>query len=325
MKPSALVTGGAGFIGSHLVERLLERGYRVHVLDDLSTGSLDNISHLDSNQDFHVTIDTVLNSKTVENLVEQSDLVFHLAAAVGVNYVIENQLKSIQVNVRGTETVLEAASRWKRKVIVFSTSEVYGKSNAVPFREEDDRILGSATMIRWSYAVTKVLDEIMALAYFREKGLPVVILRCFNTCGPRQTGRYGMVLPRFVSQALKGLPITVYGDGSQTRCFASVYDVVEGVVKIAECDEAVGEIFNIGSDVEVTIRELAERVKQLALSSSPIEFVPYEKAYGAGFEDMMRRVPDLTKIRKYIGYQPSIDLDGIIKSVIDYMSRGKQS
>lgn len=317
----ALVTGGAGFIGSHLVEKLLRMGYKVHVLDDLSTGSLDNVSHLRDNRDFDLTIDTVLNKGIVQSLVEKSDLVFHLAAAVGVNYVIENQIKSIQVNVGGTETVLEAASRWKRKVILFSTSEVYGKSSAVPFKEDDDRILGPTTTVRWSYAVTKALDEIMALAHWRERGSPVVILRCFNTCGPRQTGRYGMVLPRFINQALKGEPITVYGDGSQTRCFASVYDLVDGVVKIADCDKAVGEIFNIGSDVEVSILELAKRVKEIASSSSPIHPVPYEQAYGSGFEDMMRRVPDLAKIKSYIGYQPSVDLDGIIKDVIDYMRK----
>ncbi|MGQ9604103.1 MAG: GDP-mannose 4,6-dehydratase [bacterium] len=317
----ALVTGGAGFIGSHLVEKLLRTGYKVHVLDDLSTGSLDNVSHLRDNRDFDLTIGTVLNKDIVQSLVEKSDVVFHLAAAVGVNYVIENQIKSIQVNVGGTETVLEAASRWKRKVIVFSTSEVYGKSSAVPFKEDDDRILGPTTTVRWSYAVTKALDEIMALAYWREKGSPVVILRCFNTCGPRQTGRYGMVLPRFVNQALKGEPITVYGDGRQTRCFASVYDLVDGVVKIADCDKAVGEIFNIGSDVEVSILELAKRVKDIASSSSPIYSVPYEQAYGSGFEDMMRRVPDLAKIKSYIGYQPSVDLDGIIKDVIDHMRK----
>lgn len=324
-KPKALVTGGAGFIGSHLTEKLLETGYKVHVIDDLSTGSLDNIRHLDGNPDFGLTVDTVLNRAAVESLIEKNDLVFHLAAAVGVNYVIENQLKSIQVNVGGTEVVLECASKWKRKVVIFSTSEVYGKSNAVPFKEDDDRILGPTTTVRWSYAVTKALDEIMALAYWREKGLPVVILRCFNTCGPRQTGRYGMVLPRFVGQALRGEPITVYGDGSQTRCFASVHDVVDGVIKIAECEKAVGEIFNIGSDVEVTIRSLAERVKELTSSSSPILFVPYDQAYGAGFEDMMRRVPDLTKIRTYIGYKPSTDLDSIIKGVIDYIRRADRS
>lgn len=318
-KGRALVTGGAGFIGSHLAESLIRKGYHVHVIDDLSTGSFDNIAHLEKDDSFDYTIDTILDAGVVDSLVKDSDVVFHLAAAVGVNYVIENQLRSIQVNVKGTETVLEAANRWKRKVILFSTSEIYGKSEEVPFKEDDDRILGPTTVTRWSYAVTKAIDEIMALAYWWEKKLPIVIVRCFNTCGPRQTGQYGMVLPRFVKQALLGNPITVYGDGHQTRCFASVYDVVDGVIGLAECGQAVGEIFNIGSDVEVTIKDLAEKVKHLSGSSSQIEFIPYEKAYGKGFEDMKRRVPDLSKIRSFIGYEPRASLDDIIISVIQYM------
>ena len=315
----ALVTGGAGFIGSHLAEALLARGYKVHVIDDLSTGSFDNIAHLEKDDSFDYTIDTVLDAQVVRDLVKDCDIVFHLAAAVGVSYVMENQLRTIQVNIKGTETVLEAANRWKRKVILFSTSEIYGKSSAAPFKEDDDSILGPTTLTRWSYAVTKAIDEIMALAYWREKKLPIVILRCFNTCGPRQTGQYGMVLPRFVKQALLGNPITVYGDGTQTRCFASVQDVVDGVIRIAECERAVGEIFNIGSDMEVTIRELAEKVRELTGSSSEIEFIPYEKAYGKGFEDMMRRVPDLSKIHSFIGYEPKATLDEIVMSVIQYM------
>jgi UDP-glucose 4-epimerase len=315
----ALVTGGAGFIGSHLAEKLLASGYAVHVIDDLSTGSFDNIAHLETDHRFRYTIDTVVDASVMEKLVDDCDIVFHLAAAVGVNYVIENQLKSIQVNVRGTEVVLELANRGKKKVILFSTSEIYGKSVAVPFKEGDDRILGPTTLTRWSYAVTKAIDEIMSLAYHREKKLPVVILRCFNICGPRQTGQYGMVLPRFVKQALLGNPITVYGDGKQTRCFASVYDLVDGVVKVAECDDAVGQVFNIGSDVEVSIRDLAEKVKRLTDSVSPIEHVPYEKAYGKGFEDMMRRVPDLSKIKSMVGYEPVTDLDSIVASVIAYL------
>jgi UDP-glucose 4-epimerase len=238
---------------------------------------------------------------------------------VGVEYVIENQLKSIEINLGGTQVVLEHATREKKKVILFSTSEIYGKSEAVPFKEDDDRILGPTTLTRWSYAVTKAVDEIMALAYSREKDLPVVIVRCFNTCGPRQTGQYGMVLPRFVAQALAGEPITVYGDGKQTRCFASVYDVVEGIVTLAECDEAVGEILNIGSDKEVTIDDLARKVIDLASSSSAIEHVPYDKAYGKGFEDMMRRVPDLSRIKALIGYEPRNSLDDIVQSVIDHL------
>ena len=314
----ALVTGGAGFIGSHLADRLLDLGWRVDILDDLSTGSLDNIAHLEGNSRLTRTIDTVLNPSVVGELVARADVVFHLAAAVGVNYVIENQLKSIQVNVGGTEIVLDRASRAGKKVVLFSTSEIYGKSEAVPFREDDDRILGPTTVARWSYAVTKALDEVLALAYIAEKRLPAVIVRCFNTCGPRQTGRYGMVLPRLARQALSGEPITVYGDGSQTRCFASVYDVVRGVADLAVAKAAEGGIFNIGSDKEVTINELAEKVKKMTGSASPIEHVPYEKAYGPGFEDMRRRCPNIEKIRNLIGFEPKYDLEAMIQSVIDY-------
>lgn len=314
----ALVTGGAGFIGSHIVEKLLERGYLVHVIDDLSTGRLENISHLEGDRRFRYTVDTILNSEVMEDLVGWSDVVFHLAAGVGVEYVMHNRLRALEVNVRGTEVVLSTASKHASKVVLFSSSEVYGKSVQVPFKEEDDSLMGPTTLTRWSYAVTKALDEVMALAYSAERGLPVVILRVFNTCGPRQTGRYGMVVPRLVRQALAGEPMTVFGDGTQTRCFASVHDVVEGVVELAGCDGAVGEIFNIGSDIEVSIGDLAERVKAVASSDSPIEFVPYERAYGPGFEDMMRRVPDLSKIRSVIGYEQRFDLDGIIRSVVEY-------
>jgi UDP-glucose 4-epimerase len=317
----ALVTGGAGFIGSHLTEKLLERGYTVHVIDDLSTGRLENIAHLEADEKFTYTVDTVLDSALMAKLIAQCDTVFHLAAAVGVEYVIENQLKSIQINLGGTEVVLEHATREKKKVVLFSTSEIYGKSEAVPFKEDDDRILGPTTLTRWSYAVTKAVDEIMALAYSREKDLAVVIVRCFNTCGPRQTGQYGMVLPRLVTQALAGKPITVYGDGRQTRCFASVFDVVEGIVTLAECDDAVGEIMNIGSNIEVTIGDLARKVKDLTSSSSPIEHIPYDKAYGKGFEDMMRRVPDLTRIKSLIGYEPRRSLDDIVNSVINHLKQ----
>jgi UDP-glucose 4-epimerase len=314
----ALVTGGAGFIGSHLTEKLLARGYRVHVIDDLSTGNFDNISHLDGNSRFGHTIDSILNPGVIEDLVAGCDVVFHLAAAVGVEYVMQNRLKALEVNVRGTEAVLSAAAKAGSKVVLFSSSEVYGKGVQVPFSENDDRLMGPTPLTRWSYAVTKALDEIMALAYSAERGLPIVIVRVFNTCGPRQTGRYGMVVPRLVRQALAGQPMTVFGDGTQTRCFASVHDVVEGVVNLAECERAVGEIFNIGNDVEVSIRDLAERVKTLAASNSPLEFISYDRAYGPGFEDMVRRVPDLTKIRSWIGYEPRFDLDDIIGSVVEY-------
>jgi UDP-glucose 4-epimerase len=315
----ALVTGGAGFIGSHLADRLLAEGYTVHVVDDLSTGSLANIAHLKDDGRFACTVGTVLDRGLMGDLIDGADVIFHLAAAVGVDYVMANQLKSIQVNVRGTEVVLEHANRAKRKVVLFSTSEIYGKSEAVPFKEDDDRVLGPTTIARWSYAVTKALDEVLALAYMREEALPGVIVRCFNTCGPRQTGQYGMVVPRLARQALEGKAITVFGDGSQTRCFASVYDVVDGVVKLGECERAVGGVFNLGSDREVTIGHLAERVKALARSSSPIEYVPYDRAYAKGFEDMTRRVPDLGRVRSMIGYQPRVDLDGIIMSVLEYL------
>lgn len=314
----ALVTGGAGFIGSHLVEKLLEKGYRVQVIDDLSTGSRENISHLEGNSRFELTIDTILNPDIMQKLVASCDIVFHLAAAVGVEYVIQNQLKSLEINIRGSEILFEQAGKAGKKVVLFSTSEVYGKSDMVPFSEGADSILGPTTLKRWSYAVTKALDEILALAYHKERGVPVVIVRVFNTCGPRQTGRYGMVLPRFVKQALSGEPLTVFGDGEQRRCFASVFDVVDGIMKLVECDRAVGEIFNVGNNKETSIRELAARVKELTGSESPIEFVDYEQAYGEGFEDMRRRVPDLRKIGEFVGYEPLTDLDGIIKSVIDF-------
>jgi UDP-glucose 4-epimerase len=313
-----LITGGAGFIGSHLAERLLADGHQVHVIDDLSTGSLDNIAHLQSNSRFTCTVETILNLRVMEELVQDCDMVFHLAAAVGVEYVLRNQLKAIEVNVQGTEIVLRNASKSTKKVVLFSTSEIYGKGDTVPFSEDDDSTLGPTRVTRWSYAVTKALDEIMGLAYWREEGLPVVIVRCFNICGPRQTGRYGMVLPRFVKQALAGDPITVFGEGTQTRCFASVYDVVDGVVRLVGSDRAVGEIFNIGSDREISIGELAARVKHLCASPSTIEYIPYDEAYGPGFEDMKRRLPDLSKIRSCIGYEPQVDLDQIIKSVIGY-------
>lgn len=317
----ALITGGAGFIGSHLAERLLADGEEVTIIDDLSTGSFENIAHLEQHPNFRYVIDTILNEQVMGDLIDESDTVYHLAAAVGVAYVIENILKSIQINIRGTEIVFEQANRGKKKVILFSTSEIYGKSNSLPFREDQDRLMGSPTVNRWSYAATKVVDEILALAYHREKKVPVVVVRCFNTCGPRQTGQYGMVLPRFVKQALLGIPITVYGDGKQSRCFSSVQDVVEGVVRLARSEKAVGRIFNIGSDHEITIEDLAARVKELAGSSSPIEYVPYEKAYEQGFEDMQRRVPDLTRIHETVAFEPKVALDELIQSVISHFKR----
>lgn len=320
-KRRALITGGAGFIGSHLAERLLKDGEEVTIIDDLSTGSFENIAHLEGDPSFRYVIDTILNEEAMADLIEEVDVVYHLAAAVGVAYVIENILRSLQINIRGTEIVFEQANRFKKKVIFFSTSEVYGKSNSLPFSEEQDRLMGSTTINRWSYAATKAVDEILALAYHREKKVPVVIVRCFNTCGPRQTGQYGMVLPRFVKQALLGQPITVYGDGKQSRCFSSVFDVVEGVVRLARSDAAVGKIFNIGADTEISIEELAERVIALTGSTSKIEHVPYEKAYEQGFEDMRRRVPDLSRVRETVGFEPAVPLDDLIKSVITYFER----
>jgi UDP-glucose 4-epimerase len=314
----ALVTGGAGFIGSHLVEELLKRGAEVRVIDDLSTGSFDNIAHLENHPQFQYTIDTILDEEVLARLADGVDVIYHLAAAVGVEYVIENMLKALQINIRGTEVVLDVANRQKTKVVLFSSSEVYGKANSIPFHEEHDRLLGPTTINRWSYAAAKAIDEILALAYFREKKLPVVIVRCFNTCGPRQTGQYGMVIPRFVRQCLLGNPITVYGDGKQTRCFTSVDDVVRAVLALAEDGAAVGEIFNVGSENEITIEDLAQKIKEMTGSASTIEYIPYEKAYEQGFQDMRRRVPDLKKIRERINYEPNVGMNEIIESVIRY-------
>jgi len=318
LKMKALVTGGAGFIGSHLVEELLKRGEEVHVIDDLSTGSFDNIAHLEGHPRFEYTIDTILDAEVLKRLAVGMDVIFHLAAAVGVEYVIDNMLKALQINIRGTEIVLEVANRDKTKVVLFSTSEVYGKANSVPFHEEHDRLLGPTTINRWSYASAKAIDEILALAYWREKKLPVTIVRCFNTCGPRQSGQYGMVIPRFVKQCLLGHPVTVYGDGKQTRCFTAVDDVVWAVLELTERSEALGEIFNVGSEQEITIEDLATKIKAMTGSDSSIDYVPYEKAYEQGFQDMRRRVPDLGKIKALIGYEPKVTLDEVIESVIRY-------
>lgn len=312
-----LVTGGAGFIGSHLVDRLLKRGDEVIVLDDLSTGSKENLAPHQGNARLTFIQDSILNRPVLEGLVRRADLVLHLAAAVGVKYVIEKPLHSLDVNVRGSETLLELVAAQRIKTMIFSTSEIYGKSSKVPFREDDDRLLGPITCQRWNYSIAKALDEILALAYYRERGLPAIIVRCFNTCGPRQTGQYGMVVPRFVDQALSGAPLTVYGDGSQSRCFGSVFDVVDGVMALLDEPRAVGEIFNLGSDEEVTILSLAYRVKELTQSQSEIRLVPYDEAYEVGFEDMQRRVPDLTKMSSLVGYRPERNLDEILMSVIN--------
>jgi UDP-glucose 4-epimerase len=314
-----LVTGGAGFIGSHLVEALLHRGDEVVVLDNLSTGSFRNLQHLAGHPRLVFLEESVLNRPVVERLVDRADRVFHLAAAVGVRYVVENPLEALFTNIHGAEYVLEAASRDQKPVILFSTSEVYGKSDAVPFAESDDRVMGPTSVSRWGYASSKAVDEFLALAYHRMHGLPVVIVRCFNTCGPRQSGHYGMVVPRIIQRALAGQPIEVYGDGQQTRCFSFVGDVVRGVLLLTDCSKAYGEVFNIGTDEEVTINQLASRIRDLCGSSSPIVRIPYEEIYGSSFEDLRRRVPDLSKIDAYVGYRPQVRLDDLLALTIQHM------
>ena len=313
-----LITGGAGFIGSHLAEAHLKRGDEVYIIDDLSTGSMKNIGRIKGLSNFHYYPDSVTNQHLVAELVDLCDAVYHLAAAVGVKLIVESPVRTIETNVRGTEVVLHHAAKKRKRVLITSTSEVYGKRDRVPFSEDDDLMMGATTKGRWSYACSKAIDEFLAIAYWKEKRVPTIIARLFNTVGPRQTGRYGMVVPNFVRQALAGKDITVYGDGSQSRCFTHVSDVVGALMRLIESRRAVGEVYNIGSDREVTILELAERVKSLTGSDSRIVFTPYDQAYEEGFEDMLRRVPDLSKIHKLIDYQPTFDLDEILKSVIDH-------
>ncbi len=315
----ALITGGAGFVGSHLAEELLERGYEVHALDDLSTGSIDNIDHLKAHHGFHYVVDTVADEPVVAELIDRCDVIFHLAAAVGVKLIVDEPVRTIETNVSGTEVVLRHAAKKQKLVVIASTSEVYGKNATVPFREDADLVFGATTKHRWAYACSKALDEFLALAYLRERDVPVLVVRLFNTVGPRQSGRYGMVLPRFVAQALAGDPITVYGDGTQSRSFTYVRDVVWALAELVEQPRAYGKIVNVGNDVEIRIRELAERVRAAASSDSPIVHVPYEQAYDAGFEDMPRRVPDLTRIRELIGFRPRVQLDEIIARVIRHV------
>jgi UDP-glucose 4-epimerase len=319
-----LITGGAGFIGSHLSDAYLARGDEVFVIDDLSTGSIDNIRHLRDHPRFHYTIESVDHRSALAELVDQCDVVFHLAAAVGVKLIVESPVRTIETNVHGTEVVLALANKKKKKVLIASTSEVYGLSNQVPFREDGNLVMGATTKGRWSYACSKAIDEFLALAYWREKTLPTVVVRLFNTVGPRQTGQYGMVIPTFVKQALTGRPITVYGDGTQTRCFAYVGDVVGALVAVMDHPDAVGQVFNIGSSEEVSIIDVAERVKALTGSSSEVVFVPYGEAYEEGFEDMPRRVPDTSKVRALVGFRPSVPLDEILARVIAYF-RGDAS
>lgn len=313
-----LITGGAGFIGSHLSDALIARGDEVFCIDDLSTGAIENIAHLKKHERYHYQIDSVNNQPLMAELVDQCDVIFHLAAAVGVKLIVESPVRTIETNVHCTEVVLAQANKKKKKVLVASTSEVYGLSNDVPFREDGNLVMGATVKGRWSYACSKAIDEFLALAYWREKKLPTVVVRLFNTVGPRQTGQYGMVIPTFVKQALANRPLTVYGDGTQTRCFGYVGDVVGALMGLMDKDEAVGQVFNIGSNEEVSILELARRVKEIAGSSSEIVLVPYGEAYEEGFEDMPRRVPDITKVNRLVGFEPKEKLDGIIAKVIEY-------
>ncbi len=314
-----LITGGAGFIGSHLAEELLAKGNDVYVIDDLSTGSAANIQPFKANPRFHYAIDSIMNSALVAELVDGADVVFHLAAAVGVFLVIESPVRTMETNVKGTEIVLEHAAKKKRKVVIASTSEVYGSSESAQFREDNDLVLGPPCQGRWSYACSKTYDEFLALAYHRERDLPAVIVRIFNTVGPRQTGRYGMVVPRFVAQAMRGGPITVYGDGSQTRTLCYVKDTVRAFVALANHEQAVGGVFNVGNDKEISIGELAERVRRIVNPGVQLTHIPYDEAYEPGFRDMLRRIPDLTKIERLIGFKPSLDVDGIIEKVRDHI------
>jgi UDP-glucose 4-epimerase len=314
----ALITGGAGFIGSHLAETLLAQGHDVSILDDLSTGSLTNVEHLLGHDRFSCTIDSVTNDAAVSRAIDSADTIFHLAAAVGVRLVCERPVHTIHTNMHGTETVLKHASRQRKLVLVASTSEVYGKGTALPFREDADLVLGSPAKTRWGYATSKLLDEFLALGYWKESQSPVIVVRFFNTVGPRQSSRYGMVLPNFVKRALEGAPITVHGDGSQTRSFTWVGDVVSAMLNLVNEPKARGEVFNIGNGAEISIRELAYKVKAMTGSTSPVEFVPYSAVFDDSFEDMPRRVPDIGKIRQMVGYTPSVQLDEIIANVIAY-------
>ena len=312
----ALITGGAGFIGSHLADRLLDRGDEVTILDDLSTGRLENIAHLEDRPDAEFVLGSVLNADLVDHVVSRVDAVYHLAAAVGVELIVEKPLESLLTNIRGTETVFEKAHKYSKRILVTSTSEIYGKNTSDSLSEDDDRILGSPLKSRWSYSEAKAIDEILAYTYWREKGLEAVIARLFNTVGSRQTGSYGMVVPRFVHQALRNEPLTIYGDGDQTRCFCSVSDVVSGIVALSEHPDAFGGVFNLGSTEEVSMKDLANRIIAITGSSSQLVFIPYDVAYEEGFEDMLRRVPAITRAHDLVGFTPSIALDDIIESVV---------
>lgn len=317
----ALITGGAGFIGSHLAEHLLAAGHEVVAVDDLSTGSLDNILPLQDNPRFRFVFDTVRNTEIMHLLIDQCDVVYHLAAAVGVQLIVDRPVHTIETNIHGSEVVLSVANKFRKKVLITSTSEVYGKSEKVPFHEDDDTVLGSTRFSRWSYACSKAIDEFLGLAYFDQYRLPVIIARLFNTVGPRQTGQYGMVVPRFVRAALRGEPLVIHGSGKQSRCFAFVGDVVRALSALMDCPAAPGRVYNIGSTEEVTIENLARRIVEMTDSKSPIQYVSYEKAYGKPFDDMMRRVPGLDRIAQTIGYKPTADLRSILTTVIDDLRR----
>ena len=313
-----LITGGAGFIGSHLAEAYLARGDEVWILDDLSTGGIRNVEHLRDQPKFHYLVETVMNVPVLAESIDRCDAVIHLAAAVGVRLIVESPVNTIETNIKGTENVLMLASKKKKKVFIASTSEVYGKGTQVPFKEDDDLVLGPTTKGRWSYACSKALDEFLGIAYWKERKLPVVIARLFNTVGPRQTGRYGMVIPTFVRQALSGSPITVFGDGTQSRSFTYVSDVVKAILGLVDSDQAVGQVYNIGNGKEITILDLANLVKGVTGSASQIVTIPYDQAYEEGFEDMPRRVPDISKMRKAIGYEPTLGIRAILEKVVEY-------
>lgn len=310
-----LITGGAGFIGSHLADKLIAQGHEITVIDDLSTGRYSNVEHLEDTPNFRLIIDTVLNEKLMEELIRETDRVYHMASAVGVRLIMERPVKTIETIFRGTDVVLGFCSRYRKRVLIPSTSEVYGKGASVPFKEDDDLLTGATDKHRWAYACAKTLDEFLALAHWKETRLPVAVVRLFNTVGPRQTGQYGMVVPRFVHSAIKNEPITVHGDGTQSRCFGHVADVVEGLVKIIETPACFGQVINLGNSEETSIKELAEKAIALTNSSSELNYIPYEEAYGEGFEDMRRRVPSLDKAERLIGYQPTRSLEIIINDV----------
>ncbi|GAX60449.1 NAD-dependent epimerase/dehydratase [Candidatus Scalindua japonica] len=320
-----LVTGGAGFIGSHLCERLLEDGHRVVAIDDLSTGNTENLTGCMENKDFSFFSGSVLDEQAMHTLVSKSDIIYHLAAAVGVKLIIEQPVRTIETNIKGTEVTLNLAKKFGKKVLIASTSEVYGKSERVPFREDDDCLLGSTTFSRWSYACSKAVDEFLGLAYCKQYGVPVLIIRLFNTVGERQTGQYGMVVPRFVEAALSGKPLLIYGDGRQTRCFAYVKDVINGMIALVNNSSSYGNVYNIGSTEEITINKLAEKIKKMTGSSSTIRYVPYKEAYGQAFDDMKRRIPCIDKIQNHVDYNPEISLDDTLGIIIDYLRKDVNS